>query len=394
MNKDKNKWIEHVLYCKALLDSIHYGASSPFIPIYAIELGASPIEIGILYSLSNLSLNFFQVIWGYLSDRLIKYVMFIILGGFFSSITMAALLFVKSITVFIGLVTFHSMTASMSIPTFVAYSSRLISEDRWRRFIENINSLSYLGWVLATLAVGLSSLLGLSGFSIGFSIASISGITGSIITWIFCKELNVDPEEGYLPSIKTLRIRRCIKFLNFLVLSVSFGFFLSMAWPLFTITLTKISVLSLFDISILDIVFGLSGAAGLALIRDHLTLVKTSSILALSGSAMALIPLVYAFSPYLLSLVLIHGLIGVFGALYDAASLAYVLENTPIEGKGVYTALYNFSVGSAFFCGSLVAGYILEILQQSWSLEAALTTLYIVTAVGRFVIGLLYRYLD
>lgn len=83
MNKDKNKWIEHVLYCKALLDSIHYGASSPFIPIYAIELGASPIEIGILYSLSNLSLNFFQVIWGYLSDRLIKYVMFIILGGFF-----------------------------------------------------------------------------------------------------------------------------------------------------------------------------------------------------------------------------------------------------------------------------------------------------------------------
>ena len=58
MNRDRDHWVEKALYSKALLESIHYGASSPFIPIYGIELGASSIEVGILYALSNLSLNF------------------------------------------------------------------------------------------------------------------------------------------------------------------------------------------------------------------------------------------------------------------------------------------------------------------------------------------------
>jgi len=394
MNQGKNHWVEKALYSKALLESIHYGASSPFIPIYGIELGASSIEVGILYALSNLSLNFFQLLWGYVSDKIKRFIFFIILGGILSTIIMISLLFVKCVIGFIVLVILHSIAGSMSIPTFIAYSSQIISEDRWRRFSENINSLNYLGWVAATLTVGLSSFFGLNGFTVGFLIAASSTIIGSIIVLIFCEEPNIDSKEAYPVSLKNLKIRRHDRFLNFLVLSTAFGFFLSMAWPLFTITLTKVSMLNLFEISILDIVFGLSGAVGLALLRDHFSPVKTSVILTLSSSSMALTPLVYALAPQLPFLILINMLVGVFSAFYDAASLTYVLEKTPIEEKGFYTAVYNLSLGLAFFAGSLTAGYALELLQHLWPLEYALTFLYIIIAVGRLIFGLLYRNLD
>ncbi|MCL7382995.1 MAG: MFS transporter [Thaumarchaeota archaeon] len=394
MNRDRDHWVEKALYSKALLESIHYGASSPFIPIYGIELGASSIEVGILYALSNLSLNFFQLLWGYVSHKIKRFVFFIILGGIFSAIIMISLLFVKYIMGFIVLVILHSIASSMSIPTFIAYSSQVISEDRWRRFSENINSLNYLGWVAATLSVGLSSFFGLNGFTVGFLIAASSTFIGSIIVLIFCEEPDIDTKNAYPASLKNLKIRRHGKFFNFLVLSTAFGFFLSMAWPLFTITLTKISMLSLFEISLLDIVFGLSGAVGLALLRERFSLVKTSIILTLSSSSMALIPLVYALAPQLPFLILINILVGVFSVFYDAASLTYLLEKTPMEEKGFYAAVYNLSLGLAFFTGSMVAGYALGLLQHLWPLDYALTFLYIIIAVGRLIFGLLYRHLD
>lgn len=57
MNIDKNERIEHVLCPAALLDSIHYGESSPFTTIYGIENGEPPIEIGILYPSGLFCLN-------------------------------------------------------------------------------------------------------------------------------------------------------------------------------------------------------------------------------------------------------------------------------------------------------------------------------------------------
>ncbi len=391
MNQLKNNKVEFALYTKALLDSIHYGASSPFIPIYGVELGASPIEIGLLYALTNFSLNFFQLIWGYVSDKLRQHVLFIVLSGILSSLIFIILLFTRSSSIFIFLVILHSIIGSMSIPAFIAYSSQAVDRERWRRFSENVNSLNYAGWITATLTVGLTSHLGLNGFTIGFLIAAMSGILGTVIIWIFCKKLETDYTNSKLTSLKCFKFSTSSKFLNFVLLSTGFGFFLSMAWPLFTITLTKVSNLTLFEISILDVVYGLSAVFGLALLRNYFNMLNIPRILSLTSSLMAFTPLVYAVAPQLPYLIAIHVFVGVFSAYYDAASLTYILENTPIEERGFYSALYNLSVGSAFLAGSLIAGYALELLQNSWTLFHALAFLYLITALGRLVIGLLYR---
>lgn len=391
MHRLKNNKVEGALYTKALLDSIHYGATSPFIPIYGVELGASPIEIGLLYALTNFSLNFFQLIWGYLSDKLRKHVMFIVLSGVLSSIVFIILLFTKSHSIFIFLVVLHSIIGSMSIPTFIAYSSQVLDESRWRRFSENVNFLNYAGWITATLTVGLSSHLGLNGFIIGFLIAAMSSILGTMIIWIYCRELEINYEDGRPSSLKSFKFSKSSKFLNFVLLSAGYGFCLSMAWPLFTITLTRVSAFTLLEISILDVVYGLSAALGLVLLRSYFSMLNISRILSLSSSLMALTPLVYAVAPQLPFLIAIHAFVGIFSAYYDAASLTYILENTSVEERGFYSALYNLSVGSALLAGSLVAGYALEILENLWTLFHALAFLYLITALGRLMIGLLYR---
>ncbi|MEM2697273.1 MAG: MFS transporter, partial [Nitrososphaerota archaeon] len=113
-------------------------------------------------------------------------------------------------------------------------------------------------------------------------------------------------------------------------------------------------------------------------------------LLTFSSTSLTLLPLFYALTPEFSILFLIHLTTGISSALYDSSILSYIMENTPIEEKGFYTALYNFSTGSAFLVGPFVGGLLLEHLTSILPLAEAIVYVYIISAAGRLLTGLLY----
>ncbi|MEM0451788.1 MAG: MFS transporter [Nitrososphaerota archaeon] len=388
----KSHSIERALYLKSLLDSVYYGASSPFIPIYAVHLGATILQISFLFALSNFTLNLSQILWGYLSDKFRKRILFIILGNIISSMLFIPILLTNSPEIFIVLVIAQSIANSMTIPTFIAYSTEVVDEKKWRRFSSRVNSLTYIGWVMATLTVGLSSHIGFNGFEVGFKLALFCGLMSGLIIALYCgrEQRKVQKINNYKHSLILLGVKKNNGFIHFIFISSSFCVFMSLAWPLFTITQTEIASLSLFEISLLDAVSGISGALSLSILERWLCRVSLWRLLTFSSTSLTLLPLFYALTPEFSILFLIHLTTGISSALYDSSILSYIMENTPIEEKGFYTALYNFSTGSAFLVGPFVGGLLLEHLTSILPLAEAIVYVYIISAAGRLLTGLLY----
>lgn len=388
----KARIIERALYLKALLDSIYYGASLPFIPIYGVYLGATVLQVSFLFALSNFTLNLFQIIWGYLSDKLKKRLLFIILGNIISSVLFIPILLTNSLNIFLVLVIVQPIANSMTIPTFIAYSTEVVDEKKWRKYSSRVNSLTYIGWVAATLTVGLSSYVGFNGFEVGFKLAFFCGLLSGLLIALCCirERRRVHKINNHKHSLTLLEVKKNGNFTYFIFVSSSFCVFVSLTWPLFTITQTKIASFTLFEISLLDAISGISGALSLSLLERWLCRVGLRRLLTISSTSLTLLPLFYALTPEFPILFLIHLITGISSALYDSSILSYIMENTPLEEKGFYTALYNFSTGSAFLVGPFLGGVLLENLTTTLTLTEAIIHMYIISAIGRFLTGLLY----
>ena len=55
-----------------LVDLIGFGVILPLLPFYASDFGATPVQVGLLYSVFSVAQLVFSPIWGNLSDRIDK----------------------------------------------------------------------------------------------------------------------------------------------------------------------------------------------------------------------------------------------------------------------------------------------------------------------------------
>ena len=69
------------LVLRSVVNSFGMGMVNPFIGPYAVQLGASPSEMGWFQSFANLGNNVLQIFWGRLSDKLGRRVPFLVLGN-------------------------------------------------------------------------------------------------------------------------------------------------------------------------------------------------------------------------------------------------------------------------------------------------------------------------
>ena len=108
------------LYARSVVNSLGLGMVNPFLSPYAVELGASSSEMGWFQSLSNLSNNVMQVIWGELSDRFGRRVPFIVLGGVITAVLWFPMIFVANATQLIFLIAIQALLGSMATPAWTA----------------------------------------------------------------------------------------------------------------------------------------------------------------------------------------------------------------------------------------------------------------------------------
>jgi len=389
------------LYARSIVNSFGSGTVSPFLSVYAVKLGASASELGWFQSVSNLAPNMMQVPWGKLSDKIGRRIPFIILGGLITAILWVPLMFVGSATQLIAVIAFQAILGSMATPTWTALIGDLVHSSKRGSITASINRLAQVGSLLATLAAGYLMVM-VQGtlqqmFFVPLLVAVLFGV-GSSLVMILVRE-KPRPNNRSVGSIFSIRdltkqARSNPNFGRFTLASIVFGFFMSMSWPLFSITTVTVLQATMLEVALISVIQGAVMIAFQPWSGKLVDRVGRRSLIISYRLGLILVPTFYALATSVYHLYLASIIFGVITAFGDIAMFAYLLDIIEEELRGTLTAFYNLVTGVVFFVGSLTGGYMANYLVGIFGLALALQIVYALSAVGRCVGALTFMAIE
>ncbi len=361
-----------VLFTLSFLQGIVNGIWG-FLPIYILDLGGSPVDIGAQALASGLASTFMQLGWGRIIDMV----------GHSIRMTSIGLLSASIFTIPVALSSrpWHLIlsTAIMSIFTSISgvasviVLNNLLNPRHRASFMGIYNPIGFGGNIIGSLGAGL--LISLIGYRLVFLLYSLLNLAmAALITLGLRGEEDGDGEFHYLQSMlgsfrelaEGLRalprvMRRGGAYTRW-VLGISVrGLGLAMFGPVLTVYLVRILSASTVQIGTLNsIAFGVRMVSSpiLGVIADR----KGVKRIMVIGVALASIyPILSSNTSDLIQMAPIFALNGLFWGFINSSWLAWQLNLIP-EKHGTYAALLNFINGLEWAIGPYIGGLLSEYL--------------------------------
>jgi MFS family permease len=280
----------------------------------------------------------------------------------------------------------------MATPAWTALIGDLVPSHRLGRANSNINLWASIGSLTATLASGLL-MIAIGGtlqqmLFVPFIVATVCGITSSLVILEVKEKKNgqkLNLKQNLTSDILNIfrNARKTPSFLKYCYVDGTFEFFMSISWPLFSITQVTILKASMLQIAILSfvqsfVIILFQGWAGK--LADT---IGRRPLLIFFRFSLVTVPLAYALVPDINALILIGIFWGFSQTLGTASVTAYLLDVTPEEYRGSFIAVYNLIIGIVTFAGSLIGGYLSNYLVGIFGLGIGLQIVYAVSVFGR-----------
>lgn len=392
----KNEGELKIVYVRSVANALGTGMINPFVGPYAVkELGASSSEMGWFQSMSNMSNNVMQVFWGRLSDRLGRRIPFIVLGGLIVAFLWVPMLFMRSARQLVMLISLQALLGSMAVPAWTALIGDLVPFSRLGRFNATINLWASVGSILATMASGvIMTAVGGSvrnQIIIPIAIATACGLSSSVVmVYIKTEKTRKDGTKVKKAFIKDLYdvfkiAEKSSDFVKYCICSAVFNFFMSIAWPLFSITQVKVLKASMLEIALLSVIQGIFTIIFIGWAGRLADSVGRKPLLIFVRFSYVSVPLAYAFSPNIYILMIIGAFWGAVAAFEQASVTTYLIDVSPEMHRGSFTAFYNLLIGAVTFFGSLIGGYLSDFTVGVYSLVLGLQIVYVISAIGRCI---------
>ncbi|MEM1557220.1 MAG: MFS transporter [Thermoproteota archaeon] len=390
---DSNKKLKW-MYGRAFASSLSSGMVSPFIYVYAARIGASSGEIGWMHSFNNLFTNSLQIPFGRLTDNIGRKILIIVVTSLLASLLWIPIALITVPQLFIFLIALQFLLAAASVPAWNALIRESTQASLRSIVISNINIASLIGSLIATL---------FSGWFIDYSggdiilpavLASISGSIGALVL-LKIKEKKVKPKRiGIGPLFRISDMPDLINenndFKLFLKLVALHGFFMSFAWPLFTITTAIILNLSMTEVGALSVIHTVSTILFQALTGRLVIKIGKKFLIVLHYVSLTAVPLGYCFASSFFHIAILNVFLGFVTAAGNSTILPYILDIIPDDRVGEFTSIYNMFMGIAYFTGSALGGNLTDLVSQILGRDMGLKIGYFISALGRFMIGVLF----
>jgi len=382
------------LYTRSVVNSLGQGTVNPFIGAYAVTLGASASDMGWFQSSTNISNNLMQIFWGRLSDTLKRRIPFIVAGSLILSILWIPMIFVANAAQLIIILAIQALLGSMATPAWTALIGDLVPAHRLGRANASVSLYASIGSLIATIASG-TYMITTGGtlqhmLFLPFIFAALTGITSSLIM-LRLKETKNGQKLNLKQNMTTEILRmlthahRTKPFMRYCTVAATFEFFMSIAWPLFSLTQILILGASMLQLAILSFVQSFTTIICQNWAGRRADVAGRRPLLILFRFSLITVPLAYAFIPDISILIAIGAFWGIAQALGQASATAYLLDVTPQEHRGSFTAVYNLIIGSVTFIGSLIGGYLSNYTITLFGLGVGLQIVYTLSAVGRTI---------
>ena len=378
------------LYVRSVINSFSSNTISPFLGIYAVQLGASGSEMGWLQAMSSLSPSALQLMWGKLSDNLGRRVPFILIGGLITSFLWIPLMFVSSAEQLILVTITQAVFAAMVIPAWTALIGDAVPSSIRGKITASINFWATLGGLGATLLSGY--ILAVTKgtwqeiFFLPLFIALVCGTASSLVMLIVKERPRTGRTKldlSFRISDVTKRITANPLFSRYCLVSSVYGFFMAMSWPLFSITMIRVLKASMLEIASITILQGAITILVQLWAGRLVDRIGRKPFIIIDRFGLVLIPIFYAFAPNIYYIIALNGVLGISIAYESTAMVAYQLDVIPKEHRAGFSAFYNLATGIAYFAGSLIGGYFSDYLFGIVGTLLALQIVYVISACGR-----------
>jgi len=364
-------------------------AAASFVGVYGVMLGATAAEMGWLQSSSNALTNGGQLLWGKLSDKYGKRLPFLILGSIILAVLWALMGMVRSP---IQLIVVYAVLSLMSAMITVNWFSLIAEiEDSATRghFLAVINNFSSMGAIISLILLSflMHSTTG-DLIIIPFGIAAGSYVVSAIMLSGIREKKREKVSIVSRTTLKQIREHKTF-FSYFLAMNVQ-GFFWSMAWPVFPITIVLVMHFDLSTVAILTAA-SLSATVIMQLIvGKYVDKISRPPLIFTNRILLSMIPLFYAVFSTFYEFVVLELYSGIVGAIQNVVMNSYVLDIVPDDHRGEYISILNGFNGIMYFLGALAGGYLLQFFMGHYALREALTFTYSFIIAGRFASSFLF----
>ncbi|MEM4711032.1 MAG: MFS transporter [Candidatus Woesearchaeota archaeon] len=377
--------------------SVMYGFGEQYIVPFALKLGATASQIGILSSVPAFIGSLFQVAGAKLTDKYSSRKKIVTIFVFFQALLMIPLFILPFITknflVLTLLFTIYYIFANIVGPAWSSWISDVVDEKERSLYFGRRNKIVIISTMISVLIAGIilnyfEKINIWIGFGVLFSIAFI----GRLISWYYLiKQFEpkyTSPEkETFLSFIKNMQNTN---FGNFIIFRSLMAFSIMIAGPFFAVFMLKEAGFSYIQYTILILVPMASKALTMTYWGKYANKYGTRNILVISGAGVALIPLFwflagYLFSDYILFylLIIIEIFSGFAWAGFELTTFNYVIETVSPEKRARSFAYFNLIFGTLVLLGGLSGSFLINKL-PNWGSKILL--LFLISAIMRLIV--------
>ena len=349
--------IYNVLFISVFATMLGLGIVSPLLPIYAENLGATGIWLGVIFSAFALSRSVFMPIIGRISDRRGR--KWIILTGMFAYAVLSLAYLVAGSVYSLTAVRFaHGLASAMVVPIAMAYIADLSEKGKEGSHMGNFSISMFLGMGVGPLLGGfLNDTFGMP--SVFYAMAGLSAFA-TLLVAISLPEAKPggfalpDAPSTPMPALITLPVMQGVMVFAFISALGRGGMmvFVPVFGPLIAISPFEVGIVlsaNTFLMALLQVPIGRLTDTG-----NKVALIVAGSTIA--AIALAVIPLTHSFLP----LLLVTSLIGVGGAIQQPAIMALTVDAGRTIGMGTSMGAYNTVFGIGMIIAPLMGGAFMD----------------------------------
>ncbi len=357
--------------------------AAPFMGIFAVRMGASDFQVGLLSSGPALVSLLSMIPGGRLVDRhpakkrlLIKLVL---AQRFFYLLLSTIPFFVpdRRAWMLVFCVALMNMPASIANIGWQAFISGLIPASRRADAFATRNRLMNLTGTVVVLLVGRT--IDIAGFPLGYQLAFGAAFLMAIAeVWVFNKldDSQMRPREqvssaGQMrPQQRASNLKEVLShkpFVRYTLVSIAFYLCWQIPWPLFTLYQVRVLGANNLWVSLLNLANTGGSLVGYGFWARQMNRHGSMRTLFLSSLGIFIVPMVYAFSNSLATITLFNLMTGAIFSGVNLALFNALLEVTPDGQKATYIAYYTTAVNSAAIAAPLIGVGLLNVYGYFWA---------------------------
>src|SRR3989337_1300644 len=355
---DNSKKIFYVLFIASIVTNIGSGMIASLLGVYSKTLGATGLQLGIIYSGISFSRAILSPPIGKLSDEKGRKA-FLIFGLLAYTLISFGYIYAKTAwgLIIVGLL--HGAAAAFVLPIAFAYIGDITPIGKEGEYLGTFGISLFIGWAIGPILGGvIADVLGYKEAFLGMGILSFASL---VITFFMLPESENIKKDGNSISYKSILKDRLlvvsVRFLHLITISSIVTFVPIFALSI-NLSLSQIGTILMLNILVMGLLQQPFGK--LADRANRINMLIIGGIIASAG--LMGIP----FSTNFLQLLFWNMVMAIGSALSFPTTNAIMTVKGRTTGMASVMAVFNFAMSAGMALGPLIAGVIYDEMGLSW----------------------------